>query len=786
MNKLPILLIILLVSCSSPSSDPPGPSQDTVDSITMDTLPDTPNPDARSSDAEPDTPPDVPPPGPWQTAAPWESSNPLTCPPEIPEGEALLQLLDALGLDLTIGISKAVYEAYGGYILDDPTRLVLFHELQEDLTRIPCTAGGFALRMDAAVESDHPLASTLAEEAHALGVTVLHGGPWPAVSVETPLRDALQLVFDDAGEAWSPGDVAWDSVPPDVRAFAARLVLGARDAAAFRAEAMNWIAPGADLQAVFVKAPHSFVVSNLTGLNPDVPEDLVFFAQPSAGAQNLLSGGVRLAQAVDELPPDPPAGSDDDFELYIETPLGGVLLRGGADDTWDQDDDPRLAQPMLLTLDTGGDDVYRMPAGATVSAANPVALHVDLDGADSYGYIVVPDPDDIEGTLPSDAGGRWEGADGWGPLSFSSSPRQGAGILGYGFLVDRGGGEDVYRSLRFSQGFGAIGVGVLWDDGGDDDYECESACQGTAMAGLSLFYEQDGDDLYRAFFSAQGFASVAAYALHYDRGGNDSYELVPTEPFLYLWWLGFEHNISRGQGAATGMRRGDDHTVNVNLSGGVGMLRDYAGDDDYSASVMAQGNGYWFGFGIFADRAGNDRYNGINYVQGATEHFALAAFLEGGGDDTYNDASPINHSSVGLAHDFSVTFFVDEGGTDWYRGPDRGIGASKCHGLGVFVDTEGDDEYHPEHDKTIGWATDYDWAVGTCGDWTNVPSYGLFADLDGADLYDKPDPTGYGDDSLWINDDPDDPDAMELSGGVDLTGGVSFARAYGITWESSR
>lgn len=102
-----------------------------------------------------------------------------------------------------------------------------------------------------------------------------------------------------------------------------------------------------------------------------------------------------------------------------------------------------------------------------------------------------------------------------------------------------------------------------------------------------------------------------------------------------------------------------------------------------------------------------------------------------------------------------------------------------CHGLGVFVDRAGDDSYVVNDDASIGWATDWDWTLGGCGDHTDWPSYGFFVDLDGTDVYEKPDATGYGDDRIWITDDPRDEDALELSGGLDAVGGDGFARAYG-------
>jgi hypothetical protein len=168
----------------------------------------------------------------------------------------------------------------------------------------------------------------------------------------------------------------------------------------------------------------------------------------------------------------------------------------------------------------------------------------------------------------------------------------------------------------------------------------------------------------------------------------------------------------------------------------------------------------------------------------------LAAFLEGGGDDKYNvrikDEIETPRNALGGAHDFSVSFFVEAGGNDVYYAPDIAIGASKCHGLGVFIERSGDDAYHVSKDGAIGWATDFDWKVGDCGDAADWPSYGFFVDLDGSDTYDKPDADGYGDGKTWLTDDPTDETALELSGGIDTEQGLSFARAYGGLWRADQ
>jgi hypothetical protein len=44
-------------------------------------------------------------------------------------------------------------------------------------------------------------------------------------------------------------------------------------------------------------------------------------------------------------------------------------------------------------------------------------------------------------------------------------------------------------------------------------------------------------------------------------------------------------------------------------------------------------------------------------------------------------------------------------------------------------------------------------------------------DVGGSDTYLKPDATRYGNNTLWVTDDPDDPTAREYSAGIDACAG---------------
>jgi len=723
---------------------------------------------------EPEPEPEPVEPGRWEESAPWTLASPHPCPVDVdPDDDLVGELLAELDLDRSIGIPQSWYEARGGAFADDPTRLDFFHLLQEDFGQVPCHAGNVAARSDRSADSDHPLASLIADAAVQLDRSIDVGGPWPELDGD-PLLAALDLLHGDS--EWA-GRADAAALPDALKEAVAHVLLGASEAADLRDDALAVMGDPTYFNSYFRDGGNSLLISEGGSINPDWEGAAGMFPGSDAGSGTLFAGAVRLAQAIDEADWAAAAGVGGDFDVRIETPLGLVVLRGTADDLYDPAADPDLGGEVLLVVDVGGNDEIRTPAGANTSADHPVAVHVDLGGDDFYGYPEVPHPLDAEGLLPSDAAGRHDPDPTYGAYSKSHLGRQGAGRLGYGLLVDLGGGADTYRSLRKSQGFASFGVGVLYDDGGDDTYTAENGAQGSAIVGIGLLVDGGGDDSYRSFAHSQGFGFVWSFGALLDAAGDDTYDL-PIEPVLfYSPQQPGAANSSLGQGTAFGWRR---DATGTHLGGGIAQLRDRSGNDRYDGSVFVQGVSYWMGLGILADAAGDDRYNGLFYAQGATAHFGVAAFLEGGGDDTYNADRPPIHSVIGLAHDFSVTVFVEDGGDDVYFGPDRSIGASKCHGLSVFVDNGGDDHYEASHQRAIGWATDYDWAENVCGDSTTTPSYGFFVDAGGTDTYVKPDGApGYGDGMLWLPDDPVDATALEYMGGLDRDGGSTWLWGYG-------
>lgn len=371
--------------------------------------------------------------------------------------------------------------------------------------------------------------------------------------------------------------------------------------------------------------------------------------------------------------------------LKIETQFGLVIFAGAGKDTHN------YTRPVLLLIDVGGNDVYGR-IGANYDRFYPVSIAVDLSGHDVYRAA----SDDIS--------------------SF------GAGVMGVGLLWDVQG-DDTYDGPRRSCGAGLFGVGVLVDGGGDDIYRSVDSAQGWGMAGLGLLLDFEGRDRYESYRMSQGAAGPAGVGLLMDRGGDDVF-LADDKDIRYPSPQSKEHNVSLSQGAGTGWRA--DYSDGVSVAGGVGVLYDEHGNDQYTCGVFGQGAGYWLGGGLLIDNEGDDRYRGYWYVQGAAAHNALGVLLDRAGKDSYVASA---NMSQGAGHDLSVGVFVDEAGDDEYEGTTLGLGASNAAGIGVFIDAGGSDRYRAPRETCLGWF------LPSEGYRSLFPAYGLFFDLGGSDSY---------------------------------------------------
>jgi len=647
--------------------------------------------------------------------APKPEWDPFPDPPPCrADGEAPLldQALALAGLDrdtFTYDVDLAAVEA-----LSDPFRLSWFDAVRAHPHRAGCFEGMAAGAFDRLYHQRHPVAHAIRHAANLLDRPM-------AAEVEPPgaipFAEGLAALCAATGCGEPSGEL-----PPDL-AYTLSPILGAiaegiearrqMDGASERDPA-DWWERGGNY--------------NLGGSAPDpkhAPDQAYLLGHE--GRRRLYEAAAKIAFAVEEAAWERYRGREG-IRWDLRTDAGWIRIRDGAAHRWEDD-----GEPLLLLVDLGGDDEYLLPVAANTAPSNPVSVAIDLDGADRYGYEAVAHENDRAGLLPSDADGRARNG-----ASLSRVSRQGAARNGIALLFDLGDGDDRYESLRASQGYAHLGVGVLFDGGGNDVYLGEALVQGAAQFGIGLLIDAgNGDDVRRAFSQAQGFGYVAGAGILLDGGGDDLYHCDNGSPehggipgVYPSPQMPEDGNTSLCQGAGFGMR---DDARELWLSGGIGILRDLGGDDTYEASVFAQGAGYWQGTGLLSDAFGADSYNAFWYVQGAAAHFAVGILADGGSQpDAFGTRLPARNMSLGSGHDFSTGVLISEGGDDVYHLGPLAAGASNCNGVGLFVDNGGDDTYQSRSDYGSGMGN-----FGTgCAEHQEIfRSIGVMIDAGGDDTY---------------------------------------------------
>jgi len=592
--------------------------------------------------------------------------------------------------------------------LDDPFLLPWFYDYHWEPLLYPCLGGQAAADLDHASGTLHPVATALGE------AMALLDQPLVAEPVD-PLN---------AAQDW----VDLSSLPQDLAEALVPILQAIEQAVEVRDEMVAG-AP-AELQDLVIYG-HGGVLIDFQSAPDLVDTDVQDWVIDEAGPRSLYDPARVLAFAVEEADLQRFAGVDATLEKG--TDFGRVVVAGpGADEPGDIGE-------VAFYLDLGGDDTYVHPVAASYVDV-PVAVHIDLGGNDTYGY--VEQDEGTDALLPSDEDGRYQGDFNYGRLSLSRVGRQGSGRAGIGMLFDLGAGMDAYQSLRVSQGWAHLGVGVLYDDGGDDTYLGEAGVQGAASMGIGLLMDAgEGDDVHETFANSQGFGYLQAVGIVWDGGGDDIWYANPGKEedggttIYYSPQLPGNGNSTFGQGAGFGMRNDNEGTF---LSGGVGILRDAAGDDAYTAGTFAQGSGYWQAVGLLLDGDGADEYDAYYYVQGGAAHYAAGVLLDDGqGGDRMNTNMVPNYMQIGSGHDFSVGVYVNEAGDDTYVYGGLAGGSSNCQGVGIFVDNGGADDYQISSTYSTGMGNH----SGECDapPRTNVDSIGLFLDSGGGvDSYDWP------------------------------------------------
>lgn len=332
-------------------------------------------------------------------------------------------------------------------------------------------------------------------------------------------------------------------------------------------------------------------------------------------------------------------------------------------------------------IDLGGDDVYRgrVACGLGLPGKSPIGFVIDLSGNDQY---------------------------------LGEDFTQGFGFMGIGVLWDLGKGNDIYRARFACQGCGLLGYGQLYDDGGDDLYVADSGAQGAGCFGYGHLLDRAGNDAYRGCRYTQGFAQVRGVGVLTDGAGNDHYYAGGKYLHAPLWNDRFQ---SLSQGFSIGNRR--DGNPARGSGGGVALLLDEGdGNDVYNADIYGQGVSYWYSLGMLVDRGGHDVYSITQYGMGGGIHLSTGILVDLKGNDSYSNYYGVGH---GGAHDYAVGWLIDRAGNDLYQGNGQGQGLN--FSVAILLDCSGDDSRSTYNDGSIGKG--------------HNNSVSLLLDLGGTDFY---------------------------------------------------
>ena len=333
----------------------------------------------------------------------------------------------------------------------------------------------------------------------------------------------------------------------------------------------------------------------------------------------------------------------------FSTSAGDIIIGGREDNVYDLDS-PEM-RDVVCVIDLGGNDTYRE---GTCNLNRPVLAIIDLGGNDMF--------------------------------TASRPGVQGGSVLGVSIVVNATG-NNTYSANDVAQGSTLGGAGMLFnlDDNGNDSYRARRRAQGHALCGLGVLVDRGGNDKYRAALWAQGYGAPGGFGILENVKGNDHYycgglwiDSYPEHPGYDGW----------GQGVGAGIRQV--------ANGGIGVLLDGEGDDQYEVDYFGHGGGYWLGVGFCRDFGGNDRRPGTTltafdggprrerqwtrFSNGWGCHYALGYVFDDAGDDVYGGQI----MGSGMGWDLAIGFLCNFGGNNTFNatgGMTQGVGAEGSIGV---------------------------------------------------------------------------------------------------------
>lgn len=342
-----------------------------------------------------------------------------------------------------------------------------------------------------------------------------------------------------------------------------------------------------------------------------------------------------------------------------------------------------------ISIDVGGDDVYRNSAGG---GRGSVALLLDLAGNDRYVPVYRPYYRPVNGAAYNGVGMLvdLEGNDEYAPERTSYLLANGASLQGVGMILDARGDDRYVASsanMTIANAASYQGLGVILDAAGNDSYDADVAyglVNGASGFGSGLLYDGGGSDVYSliarnsTYDSSANGASYGGAGILVDAGAGDDRYLA---------------NASAGVVANGGGWGGSLVGTAPQLTATLGLLYDAGGADVYSIqaawTAMGNGVGVWSGIGMLVDEGetGPDAYRvrgdlwAIGNGGGGVRGVGLLEDRSALGSDDYRVEAPYFVAGNGGAYaDGSGTLF-DAGGSDSFVAR-AGLGAAVANGGG--------------------------------------------------------------------------------------------------------
>ncbi len=273
-------------------------------------------------------------------------------------------------------------------------------------------------------------------------------------------------------------------------------------------------------------------------------------------------------------------------------------------------------------------------------------------------------------------------------------------------------------------------------------YEPETQVTANGLEALAILNRIDFDALFEQARLAVFLASEEFNASLLRAAGDAAGSEIVAErntPYGKIVIAGTVNNIHTEDCAVLIDLGGDDLYLN-NQGGSVpgriptAVLVDLAGNDSYeSTDALTQGAGN-FGVGILADFAGDDQYIGMESVQAAA-FGGIGMLLDFAGNDTYRAM----YFAQGSAF-FGAGILLDRAGDDRYEAHQRAQGTGFVRGIGILAEVAGNDSYYCKGSQQTSYRTRghfEGWGQG-CG--SGLRPYasggvGLLADYAGRDRF---------------------------------------------------